>query len=169
MAISNVAYMRWKSVFNRVRPSVLCPGLLPPFGPPAHPAFPSGHATLGHLAALLLLEIKPLYQRHGIFTVPANTPPPPQLGKAVSYAAAANPLTGTTPIESPLLWLADRVAKNRERLGVHYPSDSSAGRHLAAGIVKAMLHPLPGEISIDCPSLRSVLRLATSEWVPFAP
>ncbi|MDM0075523.1 hypothetical protein QTH90_14065 [Variovorax sp. J2P1-59] len=169
MAISNVAYMRWKSVFKRVRPSVLAPGLLPPFGPPAHPAFPSGHATLGHLAALFLLEIKPLYQRYGIFTPTASgSSPTAQIGTFVPYVAGANPLAGTTPVESPLLWLADRVAKNRERLGVHYPSDSSAGRHLAAGMAKAMLHP-SGDIQINCPSLNAVLRHAASEWAPFAP
>ena len=37
------------------------------FGPPAHPAFPSGHSFLGHLIALLLLEIPALHQRYGIF------------------------------------------------------------------------------------------------------
>jgi hypothetical protein len=60
-----------------------------------------------------------------------------------------------------LLWLAARLAKNRERLGVHYRSDSSAGRHLAAGMWEA-LFATPK--AIDCPSLHSVLRHAQAEW-----
>ena len=39
---------------------------------------------------------------------------------------------GRGEINSPLLWLSQRLAKNRERLGVHYLSDSMASRHLAA-------------------------------------
>jgi hypothetical protein len=43
----------------------------------------------------------------------------------------------TTPNGSmgELQWLADRIAKNRERLGVHYPSDSQAGAMLAEWLV----------------------------------
>ena len=33
-AIGNVAYFYYKQQFRRVRPSTLCPGLAPPFGPP---------------------------------------------------------------------------------------------------------------------------------------
>ena len=167
LAISNVAYMRWKFVFKRVRPSFLCPGLVPPFGPPAHPAFPSGHATLAHLAALLLLEIEPLHQRHGIFSPPTR-PATPEFGEAVDYTVAGNALGGTTVADSPLLWLADRVAKNRERLGVHYATDSSAGRHLAAGMVKALLHHPAGAggVRLNCPTLKLVLRQAAAEWAP---
>ena len=36
---------------QRVRPSVLMPGLTVPFGPPGHPAFPSGHSFVAHLLA----------------------------------------------------------------------------------------------------------------------
>ncbi len=166
MAISHVIYMHLKGTFKRVRPSLLCPGLVPPFGPPAHPAFPSGHATLGHLAALLLLEIQPLYERYGIFQYvpPSTTPSTTQTGTAVTYSANSNALTGQSRIESPLLWLASRVAQNRERLGVHYPSDSFGGRHLAAAVVQAMRHPKPGDVPIHCPTLDMVLRHAAAEW-----
>jgi hypothetical protein len=34
----------------------------------------------------------------------------------------------------PLLWLGDRLARNRERAGVHYPSDSLASRWFAGAI-----------------------------------
>ena len=69
----------------------------------------------------------------------------------------ANPLMGRGELRSPLLWLGERIAKNRERLGVHYPSDSSGSRHLAAAIWRALLHDR-GNTGIDCPTLRSVLR-----------
>ena len=58
LAIGNIAYSYYKQQFKRVRPSSLCPGLAPPFGPPAHPSFTSGHSFLGHLIALLLLEYR---------------------------------------------------------------------------------------------------------------
>jgi hypothetical protein len=71
-----------------------------------------------------------------------------------------NPLMARGAVRSPLIWLAERIARNRERLGVHYPSDSAGSRHLAAAIWRAMLY----DGSIDCPTLRSVLSRATAEW-----
>ena len=69
LAIGNLAYSHYKQKFKRVRPSVLCPGLVPPFGPPAHPACPERHSFLGHFIALLLPRILTsaalsLFQRH---------------------------------------------------------------------------------------------------------
>jgi hypothetical protein len=60
-----------------------------------------------------------------------------------------------------MLWLAQRLAKNRERIGCHYASDSSASRHLAAGIWWALLHD-PNRIV--CPTLDLILRRAKAEW-----
>jgi hypothetical protein len=156
LAMGNVAYMRWKSLYKRVRPSTLCPGLIPPFGPPGHPSFPSGHSTLGHLIALLLLEIPELRRRHGKFASNAST-----TGAAVTM----NDLAGRNAIPSPLMWLGARLATNRERLGVHYPSDSFGGRHLAAAMWNALLHDTTAT-AIDCPSLRKVLDRAKAEWLP---
>lgn len=161
LAITNIAYMRWKSLYRRVRPSFLCPGLLPPFGPPGHPAFPSGHSTAGHLLALFLLEIPQLQLRFGVFR---PDPLKPNQMLTVGDAPKAADLQGAAPIASPLLWLAARMAKNRERLGVHYPSDSSAGRHLAAALWTELLHPTNANTHIDCPTLRKVLARAQSEW-----
>lgn len=70
---------------------------------------------------------------------------------------------GRGELTSPLLWLAGRIAKNRERLGVHYASDSAGSRHLAAGIWRALLHDSTPS-RIYCPTLRSVLAHATAEW-----
>jgi hypothetical protein len=245
LAIGNIAYFHYKQQFRRVRPSTLCPGLAPPFGPPMHPSFTSGHSFLGHLIALLLLEIPALRQRFGMFAAPYDgtlaravdpypavtisldtpavitlsaltshglsagdpvkfqplpgqaLPPPLAVGTTyyvlaagltaksfeVSAAAAgapintaaapgppavpavllANPLMGRGELISPLLWLGERVAKNRERLGVHYPSDSAGSRHIAAGIWRALLHDSTTS-RIYCPTLCSVLAHATAEW-----
>jgi hypothetical protein len=71
-------------------------------------------------------------------------------------------LMGRGELRSPLLWLGERIAKNRERLGVHYPSDSSGSRHIAAGIWRALLHQTTSHIR--SPTLRTVLNHATAEW-----
>jgi len=245
LAIGNVAYFYYKQQFGRVRPSTLCPGLAPPFGPPMHPSFTSGHSFLGHLIALLLLEIPALRQRFGMFVAPFDgTPgrvvdsypavtislanpavvtlsvltahglsagdpvnfqalpgqalPAPLVVGATYYVLAAgltansfevgaaaggapistaagpgvppapavllkNPLMGRGELISPLLWLGERIAKNRERLGVHYPSDSAGSRHIAAGIWRALLHDNTTS-RIYCPTLRTVLAHATAEW-----
>jgi hypothetical protein len=73
-------------------------------------------------------------------------------------------LRGRGEKRSPLLWLAQRLAKNRERLGVHYASDSMGSRHLAAGIWWALLHEADPGMRIACPTLGSVLTRAKVEW-----
>jgi hypothetical protein len=139
---------------------VLCPGLVPAFGPPGHPSFPSGHSFLGHLLSLLLLEIPAICHRYGLFDGDDGSP-----GKAIDpETPPRNPLHGSGPLRSPLLWLSQRLAKNRERLGVHYVSDSTASRHLAAAIWRALLHETDADKAISCPTLRSVLAKATAEW-----
>jgi hypothetical protein len=70
-------------------------------------------------------------------------------------------------LTGPLFWLAARLAKNRERLGLHYPSDSAASRHLAAGVWDALLHKKNGKYKrnkIECPTLLEVLDMARAEW-----
>jgi hypothetical protein len=63
-----------------------------------------------------------------------------------------------------MLWLSQRLAKNRERLGVHYPSDSAASRHLAGGIWRALFHEADESRRILCPTLTAVLAKARAEW-----
>jgi hypothetical protein len=74
LAIGNILYMNYKQHFRRVRPSTIAPGLVPPFGPPRHPSFPSGHSFLGHFIALLLLEIPQIEVRFGEPTTPGVPP-----------------------------------------------------------------------------------------------
>ena len=57
---------------------------------------------------------------------------------------------------------------NRERIGVHYPSDSSVGRHLAFGVWDALMKPTSGNPNypgkIDSPMFHQVLQRAKAEW-----
>ena len=75
-----------------------------------------------------------------------------------------NPLMGRGEINSPLLWLSQRLAKNRERLGVHYMSDSMGSRHLAAALWRALLYEEDPKKRIICPTLETVLSHARAEW-----
>ncbi|MBL8350921.1 MAG: hypothetical protein JNL87_11455 [Burkholderiaceae bacterium] len=163
-AIGNIVKMQYKAHYRRVRPSTLCPGLTPPWGPAQHPAFPSGHSTVAHLTTLFLLSVDGIAQRFGIYdgtADPASAARPPGLGDFVGSSA---PAYGADQ-RSPLLWLAWRIAKGRERLGLHYPSDSASGRLLAALVWQACLGR-PGEVlrPIAVPTLQTVLQRAQAEW-----
>lgn len=167
LAIGNVAYMHFKARFRRVRPSFLCPGLVPNFGPPRHPAFPSGHSFLGHFIALLLLEVPGIHRRYGVGMGISTAIPPGRPDGGDGTQATWAQVRSDDPLPGALLWLANRLAVNRERLGVHYPSDSSAGRHLAGGIWHALVGT-PGNpadpATIQLPTLQLVLARAKAEW-----
>ena len=100
LAIGNIAYMHYKQYFRRVRPSTICPGLIPPMGPPRHPSFPSGHSFLGHFIALLLLEIPQVAARYGEPTLPEPPFPDPMPAPAKPLVkpslAPREQLAGTT-------------------------------------------------------------------------
>ena len=83
-----------KQKFDRVRPHILEPKIIPVIEVPPHPAYPSGHATQAYFAANYLSEKFPKFKD--------------QYFKD-----------------------AQRITHNREIAGVHYPSDSEAGRLLA--------------------------------------
>jgi hypothetical protein len=117
--IGQVVAAYYKKYFNRPRPSFVCPGLLPAFGPPAHASFPSGHSTQSWLLSLFLAEVAPYYQ-------------------------------------DDLYWLADRVALNRERAGVHYPSDTAAGKFIAEQCLAT--------IKTNCTDIRTLFGEANLEW-----
>ncbi|HRH85828.1 MAG TPA: hypothetical protein PLO41_03180 [Rubrivivax sp.] len=160
LAIGNLVYMHYKQVFRRVRPSLLCPGLVPPFGPPRHPAFPSGHAFLGHFIALLLLEIDIVAQRYGMgMKADGSTP-----GHKPTWDEYKTKTSTPIDLDGPLFWLAARLAKNRERIGVHYRSDSLASRRLAGGIWSCIFDQQGAATHIEVPTLLRVLARAKAEW-----
>lgn len=174
-AIGNLVKMQYKSHYKRVRASVLCPGLTPPWGPPQHPSFPSGHATVAHLTALLLMMIPGVARRFGLFEEERNGTAPPQVTNIGRPPVLAGDLLNVAygmDQHSPLLWMAWRIARGRERLGVHYASDSAAGRRLAALVWHACTRPPtragnpdPDPVpAIDVPSLQTVLTKARAEW-----
>ncbi|WP_457420647.1 hypothetical protein [Roseateles sp. P5_E7] len=174
-AIGNLVKMQYKSHYKRVRASTLCPGLTPPWGPPQHPSFPSGHATVGHLTALLLLSVPGIAQRFGVFD-------PEKRGAKAAKGTELDTIGRQPALQdffdlaygmdqhSPLLWMAWRIARGRERLGVHYASDSAAGRRLAALVWHACTRPAPKKGDVDpipairVPSLQTVLTKARAEW-----
>jgi membrane-associated phospholipid phosphatase len=117
--IGQVVAAYYKKKYRRPRPSYVCPGLLPPFGPPAHASFPSGHSLQSWLMSLFLEKAVPAYKKE-------------------------------------LYWLAERVAFNRERAGVHYPSDTEAGKALAEACLEL--------IKADCRNIRKLFAEAADEW-----
>ena len=128
--------MFYKCFYHRPRPSTICPALQPPFGPPGHPSFPSSHALQGKLFSLCLEEA----------TRPRNP---------VTHVA-----TGLSPYATQLHWLAYRVAVNRERAGVHYPSDSKAGRHIAEQLFDLLSDPA----TLEAHRFQATLAAACLEW-----
>ncbi|HEU5153186.1 MAG TPA: hypothetical protein VFU03_00495, partial [Gemmatimonadales bacterium] len=84
--------------------------------------------------------------------------------------------TAAYPLNGPLMWLGNRLGKNRERAGLHYPSDSAASQWLAGAIWQILMATSPvllphntgapnsASDPVDCPTLQRVLRLAQAEW-----
>jgi hypothetical protein len=105
--------MYHKDIHQRPRPSQLSPGLMPPIDVPGHASYPSGHATEAYTVSYCLKEV---FDRATKVIVPS---------------ASGGPPPGAAPTGSPLERLAQRIARNREILGLHYPSDSRAGKELA--------------------------------------
>jgi hypothetical protein len=116
LRVGQFAAMHYKREFNRPRPSQYSPGLLPPIDVPGHASFPSGHATEAYLISACLAQVMPVADR-------------------------AVPLPDTSPLQQ----MAQRIARNREVLGVHYPSDSRAGKVLAETLFKILM---------ECPTIK---------------
>jgi hypothetical protein len=94
--------LKEKMRYQRARPSQLADDLHPVIDVPKHASYPSGHATQGHFAALVLAAADP-----------DNAEKYMQFGHDIGY--------------------------RREVAGVHYPSDSKAGRELAQKLFDAVL------------------------------
>jgi hypothetical protein len=126
--------MHYKDKFNRQRPSEIYPMLLPPFVVPGHASYPSGHATQAHLMALCSWDLLPeqtLWQKDR-----------------------------RAKMKEKLEALATRIAYNREIAGVHYSSDSEAGKALAQEIHKAILTKNLNQLD----HYKNTLNNARKEW-----
>jgi membrane-associated phospholipid phosphatase len=132
LRIASFQVMHYKYSYNRARPSRLSPRLMPPIEPPGHASFPSGHATQARLIALCLEAVMP----------------------AAIVPAAAE--------QGPLRQMAARIARNREVLGLHYPTDSAAGIALANETF-AVMGGLPNLANV-IPTLANVVPVARREW-----
>jgi membrane-associated phospholipid phosphatase len=113
--IGSYAVLYYKGHYNRPRPSQLCPALLPPIPMPGHASWPSGHATQAWLKALCMEHVL-----QGVLP-----------GTLITGDLGA--------VSSNLRTLALRIARNREIAGLHYPTDSAAGRKLADTIVPFLI------------------------------
>jgi membrane-associated phospholipid phosphatase len=116
---------------------------MPPIVVPGHASFPSAHATESYTLSLTLAEI---FHRANLLLPPLvaipSVPDPP-----VDPPVA--------PPADPLTRLAQRVSRNREVLGLHYPSDSAAGKDLAEQIFP---------IIKNCPTIIGLMNAAAAEW-----
>jgi subtilisin family serine protease len=65
-----------------------------------------------------------------------------------------------TPAEAPLLSLADRIARNREVMGLNYPSDSRAGQSLADQTF---------ELLMQSNTVKKMIAAAREEWGILSP
>ena len=140
MRVAHFLAQHYKGRFNRPRPSQLAPALMPPIPNPGHASFPSAHATEAYMVALALSTI-------------------PFVRKMRTTLKEENDKTKDV-VRDPMQDIARRIARNREVLGVHYPSDSEAGRRLAAfGFWH--LH--------KCDDFETLMREAHDEWPPKTP
>ena len=118
-------------------PRSCAPGLVPPFGPPGHPAFPSGHSFLGHLIALFLLEIPAIAERYGVFRgAPARV--------ARDKAGSNSLRTGRGRLPLALAGPAPRPRTASGSASTIHPTPARS-RHLAAGIWWALLREPDGQ------------------------
>ena len=130
--------MYYKGLYQRPRPSHICPALLPPLAVPGHASFPSGHSTQAHLMALCMVDVLATWPDAGDVT-------------------------------DDIWTLADRIARNREIAGLHYPSDTDAGKLLAQAIKPLLTAQIPnplgaGQAAINQTWYPAALAAAKLEW-----
>ena len=142
--VGQFVVMHYKMDFNRPRPSQYSPALLPPIDVPG---------LLRFRAAT-----RPILSHR------ADSGGGDACGRELPAAPAPDNPPPPNPTISPLQQMAARIARNREVLGLHFPSDSKAGRQLAIRTF---------EILQMCPSIKvaanpnvGLLYHASREWWP---
>jgi hypothetical protein len=134
--VAQFAAMYYKNIYQRARPSQLWPELMPPIVVPGHASFPSGHSTESNFIASWLEQI--------------------------AGPAGANVVPSAKGDNSPARRLAQRIARNREVLGLHYPSDSEAGKLIAADLFTT-ISGSPAKY----PLMTALFNGAKAEWADF--
>jgi hypothetical protein len=136
--IGSYTVLYYKGRRQRPRPSQLCPALLPSIPMPGHASWPSGHATQAWLKALCMEHV-------------------------LQGVLSASDLGA---VSSNLRTLAIRVARNREIAGLHYPTDSDAGRMLADTIAPILfsLEPVPLPPTGPTSWFGKTVAAAKNEW-----
>ena len=115
--------MHWKRKFKAPRPAQLYPALIPVIPTPNHPAYPSGHSCQSYLIPYLLSLI-----------LTAGSEGAEEMFKADDNGTPNGEKEKCHGIFFPAMAFAQRIAVNREVAGVHFASDSAAGRKLAADL-----------------------------------
>lgn len=116
--IGEYVAMGLKGYYRMRRPSQVYPYILPIVDPPDTPSFPSSHSLQSHLISnALKAALTPRLDPNSGLAVPSQT------ALALDH-------------------LAQRVARNREIAGVHYPMDSACGAFVAQGCIDLMLSEL---------------------------
>ena len=77
------------------------------------------------------------------------------LGEVLAQATGTAHPTKVTDLPKPLLRIAQRVARNREVLGLHYPSDSEVGSFWGSK---------PSLIVKTGATMKALMAQAVTEW-----
>jgi hypothetical protein len=100
-------------------------------------------------------ELMPPVQVPGHASFPSGHSTQAHTGAKVLRVVAANVVLSVDDITARL---AQRIARGREVLGLHYPSDSAAGAVLAADVATAFM---------ACPTVTRLIAAAKLEWQAF--
>jgi PAP2 superfamily len=104
--------------------------------------------------AQISLDVDPVIETPGHPSYPSGHSTQAHL--CAGLLAEIHTLRSDPQWRATLFALADEIAKNREIAGVHYPSDTAAGRKLGADI--------KGILLTDCPEISKLIAEAKREW-----
>jgi len=143
MEVGHIVGMYWKDKHKRARPVQVFPAVMPAIPTPGHPSYPSNHSFQSHLIAHILTSL---------FEASRSEKEDAAKKEVVQKKAEV-----AKAMKAPHFAMAARIGENREIAGVHFPSDTDAGKQLAARTFKALLQ-------VD--SFLDLLDAARREWQP---
>jgi membrane-associated phospholipid phosphatase len=155
--IGGYIVMHWKRKFKAPRPAQVYPGLIPVIPTPNHPAYPSGHSCQSYLVPYLLNLI-----------LTAGSEGAEEMFKTDDNGNPNGRKEKCHGIFFPAMAFAQRIAVNREVAGVHFASDSTAGRKLASDLALFWKDKVIAAIAADGDSkeseFASLVRDVRREW-----